>query len=447
MAQDLTEGKPFTTILTFSLPIIGGNLFQLFYTLADSIIVGQTLGADALAAVGATSTVVYLALCFIQGVTGGFGICLGHRFGQKDEAGMRKSIATSTILCLLFAVVITAVCCCLSHPILYWINTPKEIYSMAYSYMFTVLLGTGATVFYNLIANLLRALGDSRTPLVALVFSSVLNILLDLVFIVPLKMGVAGAAWATVLSQLLSAIFCLYAGAKKYLVLRLRKADFQLSGATVQSHLKTALPMGLQMSVMCIGQMAMQGAVNALGAAAIAGYTAATKVDQFSVLVNNAMGISISNYVAQNYGAGLMKRIRSGVSACLLQTSAANVAMCAIILLCRNFVTPLFVNQPTAEIALYANQYFWAVAPFYLLLGFLMVYRSAVQSMGNTLAPFLACVIQLIVRVGVTIIFSHQIGYIGICFASPISWFLAGLFLIPFYRKGIKKNALTVSFR
>ncbi len=441
MAQDLTKGKPFSAILIFALPVIGGNLFQLFYTLADTIIVGQTLGADALAAVGSTTTIIYLVLCFIQGITGGFGICLGHQFGQRSEGGMRSSVAASTLLSVFFSVGITILSCCLAHPILHWLNTPAEIYDMAYDYMIAILLGTGATVFYNMISNILRALGDSRTPLAALVFSSLLNIVLDYVFIVPFEMGVAGAAWATVLSQLLSAVLSVCIGLKKFSVLRLRAEDFHLSSGTVRRHLQIGFPMGFQMSVMCIGQLAMQGAVNALGPDCIAGYTAATKVDQLSVLVNNAMGIAVSNYVAQNYGAGLGGRIRKGAAACLLQTSIANVVMCALILLGRSLVVPLFVNEPTAEIQLYSDQYLLSVAPFYLLLGVLSIYRSSIQSMGNSLVPFLACIIELFARVGTTLILPSFIGYTGICLATPVAWIGACALLVPVYRRSVRPYA------
>lgn len=441
MAQDLTKGKPFSSIFKFALPVIGGNLFQLFYTLADTIIVGQTLGADALAAVGSTSIIVYLVLCFIQGITGGFGICLGHQFGRKDEQGMRSSIAASALLCIAFTVLITGVFCLLSYQILHWMNTPDKIYEMAYAYMYTVLLGTGATVFYNMISNILRALGDSRTPLIFLVVSSLLNIALDIIFIVPLGMGVAGAAWATVLSQLVSAVLSVWAGRKKFPVLRLRKQDYMPSRETLCQHLKIGFPMGFQMSVMCIGQLAMQGAVNTLGADAIAGYTAATKIDQFSVLVNNAMGIAISNYTAQNYGAGLMKRIRAGVLACLMQTSIANLGMCGAVLLCRSLVVPLFVNEPTAQIRFYSDRYLLAVAPFYLMLGVLTMYRSAVQSTGNSAAPFGACLLELAARVGATMLLPRVIGYTGICLATPLAWFFACLLLVPVYFRWTKRES------
>lgn len=440
MTKDLTKGKPFQTIFTFSIPIVCGNLFQLFYTLADTIIVGQTLGSDALAAVGSTSIIVYLVLCFIQGITGGFGICLAQQFGKRDESGMRKSISVSLMLSIAASVAITLLCCLLSHKILYWMNTPSKIYGMAYDYMFVVLLGTGATIFYNLISNILRALGDSQTPLIFLIFSSIVNIILDIIFIVPLNMSVAGAAWATVFSQLLSALLCTCFGIKKFPILRITHNDFLISKSVWSAHLRTGFPMGFQMSVMCIGQLAMQGAVNALGANAIAGYTAATKVDQASVLVNAALGIAISNFVAQNYGAQLKGRIKEGVTSCLILASSINFVMCLMILVCRHLVIPLFVNNPTAELSAYSDQYFFAVAPFYLLLGVLVLYRSAVQSMGNSIAPFFACLIELAARIGATVILSKQIGYIGICFATPLAWIGASLFLIPTYRTMMRRN-------
>ena len=225
---------------------------------------------------------------------------------------------------------------------------PSDISGEAYDYMFIVLLGTGATVFYNLISNMLRALGDSKTPLYFLVFSSILNIFLDLLFIVPFRMGVGGAAWATILSQLLSAILSLVVGLKNFPVLHLHREDFHDLKASAVLHLKTGFPMGFQMSVMCIGQLAMQAVVNGLGTAAVAGYTAASKADQLSVLVNNAMMTAISNYVAQNFGAGRKDRIRQGVRACLIQTEAFNLVMCIGILLLRHPIVQMFLSDPTA---------------------------------------------------------------------------------------------------
>ncbi len=436
--MDLTAGKPFHSLLKFAVPVILGNIFQLFYTLADSVIVGKTLGADSLAAVGSTSIVIYFVFCFINGFTGGFGICLGQRCGAKDENGMRKSVAVSLLLSILFTIVLTLICCLFSRQILHFMRIPADISSEAYSYMFVVLLGTGATIFYNMISNILRALGDSKTPLYFLVFSSVLNVFLDILFIVPFKMGVAGAAWATVLSQFLSALFSLLVGLKTFSVLRIRRSDFQQLKPTIILHLKTGFPMGFQMSIMCIGQLAMQTVVNALGTSAVAGYTAASKADQLSVLINNAMMTAISNYVAQNFGAGNKERIRQGVRASLLQTELFNLVICVSILFLRHPIVRLFLSSPTKEIYHYSDAYLSIIAPFYFLLGLLAVYRTAIQSMQNGKIPFTACIIELVMRIAATVGLSGLLGYTSVCIASPLAWLGACALLIPAYYKIIK---------
>ena len=443
MSKDLTQGRPFRVLLQFSLPVIAGNLFQLFYTLADTVIVGRTLGAQALAAVGSTTIVIYFVLCFVQGFTGGFGICLAQSFGARDDNGQRSSAAVSWLLSAGFAVIITVLFCALAHPILRWMRTPEDIYAEAYSYMFVVLLGTGATVFYNMISNMLRSLGDSRTPLFFLIFSALLNVVLDLVFILPLGMGVAGAAWATVLSQLLSAVLCTIVGMRNFDVLRTRRADFADWRRAAAKHLAVGFPMGFQMSVMCIGQLAMQTGVNSLGSVAVAGYTAATKVDQLSVLMNNAFGIALSSYVAQNYGAGQYRRISEGVRACLAQIEVCNVLMCALLLGCRHLVVPLFLDSPTAEVIRYSDGYLFAVCPFYVVLGLLMVFRTAIQSMGDSRTPFEACVIELVMRilgsVGLAALLApYGLSYTGICLSHTLAWLGATVLLMPVYFRQMK---------
>ena len=440
--MDLTVGRPFYCLLKFAIPIIIGNLFQLFYTLADSVIVGKTLGTNALAAVGSTSIIIYFVFCFINGLTGGFGICLGQRCGAKDETGMRKSIASSTLLSILFSVLLTAVCCLLSHQLISLMQIPQDIAQEAYDYMFVVLLGTGATIFYNAISNILRALGDSKTPLYFLVFSSILNIILDLLFILSFHMGVAGAAWATILSQFISAALSLWVGLKKYPVLHIQLQDFHHLKESLLLHLKTGFQMGFQMSVMCIGQLAMQAVVNSIGTGAVAGYTAASKADQVSVLVNNAMMTAISNYVAQNFGAGKWDRIRQGVRASLIQTEGLNILMCVGILLLRHPIVRLFLSKPTGEIYRYSDLYLTIVAPCYFLLGLLAVYRTTVQSMGNGRAPFLACIIELIMRLAATLGLSSVLGYLSVCIASPLAWLGACSLLIVCYYRMIRRAPL-----
>ena len=320
---------------------------------------------------------------------------------------------------------------------------PEDISGEAYDYMFVVLLGTGATVFYNMISNMLRALGDSKTPLYFLVFSSVLNIFLDILFIVPLHMGVAGAAWATILSQFLSAVFSLLVGMKKFQILHLYREDFHDLKDAAVLHLKTGFPMGFQMSVMCIGQLAMQAVVNSLGTAAVAGYTAASKADQLSVLVNNAMMTAISNYVAQNFGAGKKERIRQGVRACLIQTEAFNLFMCVGILILRHPIVRMFLSDPTQEIYHYSDMYLTIVAPFYFILGLLAVYRTSIQSMQNGRAPFAACMVELVMRIIATVGMAGILGYTAVCIASPLAWFGACALLIPCYYRMMKDSTQT----
>ena len=260
----------------------------------------------------------------------------------------------------------------------------------------------------------------------------------------PLHMGVAGAAWATILSQFLSAVFSTVVGLRNFPILHLRREDFHdLKGAAVL-HLKTGFPMGFQMSVMCIGQLAMQAVVNSLGTAAVAGYTAASKADQLSVLVNNAMMTAISNYVAQNFGAGKKDRIRLGVRASLIQTEAFNILMCIGILLLRHPIVELFLSNPTAEIYHYSDVFLTIEAPFYFLLGLLAVYRTSIQSMQNGRAPFAACMIELVMRLAATVWLSRFLGYTAVCIASPLAWFGAVALLIPVYYRMMMKPVKTV---
>lgn len=359
--------------------------------------------------------------------------------GAKDEEGIRKSVTASTLLCVVFTLILTVGCCLLSTSILKWMKIPSEIFSRAYDYMFIVLLGTGATIFYNMISNMLRALGDSKRPLYFLVFSSILNIILDIVFIVSFHMDVKGAAWATILSQFLSAIFSLLVGLKDYKVLRLTFKDFRNLKGAISQHLKTGFPMGFQLSLMCIGQLSMQSVVNSLGTAAIAGYTTASKADQLSVLVNNAMMTAISSYAAQNYGAGRIDRIREGVRASLIQLETLNLIMCIGIILLRHPIVDMFMSNATVEIYYYSDLYLTIVAPCYFVLGLLAVYRTTIQSMQNGRAPFEACMIELVMRIAATIGLSGVLGYISLCIASPLAWFGATTLLIPVYYKMVRR--------
>ena len=442
MTNDMTTGNPVKLILLFSIPLLIGNIFQQFYNMVDTIIVGRFIGVEALAAVGTTSSMVFLVNGFVMGLTSGFAVLISQKYGAKDEAGVKKAVASSITLSIIATIIVTFISVISAKPLLTLMNPPSNIMKDASTYIIILYAGNVAIIFYNMMAAILRALGDSKTPLYFLVFSSILNIFLDLLFIVPFHMGVGGAAWATILSQLLSAILSLVVGLKNFPVLHLHREDFHDLKASAFLHLKTGFPMGFQMSVMCIGQLAMQAVVNGLGTAAVAGYTAASKADQLSVLVNNAMMTAISNYVAQNFGAGRKDRIRQGVRACLIQTEAFNLVMCIGILLLRHPIVQMFLSDPTAEIYHYSDTYLTIVAPFYFLLGLLAVYRTAIQSMQNGRAPFAACMIELVMRIFATIGLSGLIGYTSVCIASPLAWFGACALLIPVYYRIMRSPLL-----
>ena len=433
MAVDLTKGELLPVIFKFSLPVIGGNLFQLFYTLADTIIVGQTIGENALAAVGATTVFVYFILCFIQGMTNGFSIILAKCIGGMEEKKAKGNIVASLYISIIFSLIVTIVTCSFSSAVISMMKVPEEIASDAEAYLFIVLAGTGATVLYNLISNILRAMGDSRLPLLFLILSSLLNIILDITFIVPFRMGVGGAALATVISQLLSAVLSIIVGMRKYDLLVLNKNDFISGFKYIGSNLHLGTVMGFQMSVMCIGQLVMQSSVNNLGTEAIAGYTAATKVDQLSVLVNNAFITAIAAYVAQNLGAGKIERIRNGVWTSLVITEVTDVLMILIIILVMPFIVPMFVSSPSPAVFEYCRVFFLITLPFYPVLGLLSVYRTSVQSLGNTWAPFTACIVELAARCSASLLLGKYIGYSGIVFSSPLAWLGAIAIVIPVY--------------
>lgn len=431
--RDLTVGRPLPVLARFSIPVICGNLFQLFYTLADSIIVGKAIGENALAAVGATGVFVYFILCFIQGFTNGFSILLAQLFGNKNKDGVKKSIVASTYLSILFMIVITIPACMATGLVIRLMKVPQEISSDAYMYLFIIVAGTGATIWYNMISNTLRALEDSRTPLVYLVVSSLLNIMLDILFIVPFKWVVAGAAYATVLSQLISAALCTISAYGRFEEMHIEKAFWSLDKEILKRHFKLGFLMGFQMSVMCIGQLVMQSSVNALGTSAIAGYTAATKVDQLSVLVNNAFGMAIASYVAQNYGAHLYERIEQGTRASLILVLSTDIAMASFMLLVEPFIVPLFVTAPSPEVYDYARMFFQVTLPFYPILGLILIYRTSVQSMGVSWAPFAACIVELAARVCASLVLSRWFGYRGIVFSSPLAWIGSDIIVIPVY--------------
>lgn len=437
MVKDLTKGSPARLIWAFSLPLLIGNLFQQLYNMADTVVIGRSIGVQALAAVGSTGAISFLVMGFVIGLTGGFSVVVAQRFGAGDEAGVRRAVAMAAYLSVLLAAVLTAASMLAVPAFLRFMQTPADMYADAYAYIIVIFAGTGATIFYNLLAGILRALGDSRTPLYFLILSSFLNVGLDLLFILWCGMGVAGAAYATVIAQIVSGLLCLIYMIKRFPILHFQKGDGRWDNALAWQHLRLGLPMAFQFSVTAVGVMILQGAVNAFGSRVVAGYTAASKVEQLVIQPMQTFGITMATYSGQNLGANRLDRVRAGTRTCVILSTAVNLACAVLVVFGGKYLVRLFLNDvepaQTAAALDAAQQYMLTIAPFLLVLGLLFLFRNVLQGVGSTLVPLLAGAIELVMRTVVVLLLPRLTGYAGICFANPIAWIGATIPLIAAY--------------
>lgn len=422
MTNDMTSGRPARLILLFSLPLLAGNLFQQFYNMADTIIVGRTVGVNALAAVGATGSINFLILGFVMGVTSGFAVVTAQRFGAGDEAGVRRSVATSIILSIAVTAVVTLISVLGTMPLLRLMNTPEDIIDDAYSYIVVIFLGIAASVLFNLFSCILRSLGDSRTPLIFLIIACLLNIGLDFACILIFKMGVAGAAWATIAAQLIAGLLCMGYSFKRFPILRLHKEDFKFDWAFAWHHLRIGLPMAFQFSITAVGTMVLQAALNNLGSASVAAFTAASKIDQLASQPLQSLGTAMATYAAQNYGAGQVARIRKGVRSCCLISTIASLVGGGLVILAGPLLIRLFVGDAEQLVYDRAQEYLIVLAIFYTVLGLLFVFRNTLQGVGSSSITLFAGVSELLMRSFAAIFLAQWMGYLGICLASPIAW-------------------------
>jgi putative MATE family efflux protein len=441
MVKDLTVGKPGRLLLGFSIPLLLGNLFQQMYSMVDTIIVGQFVGVDALAAVGTTGPITFLILGFVMGLTGGFSVVAAQRFGAKDEDGLRHVVAMSAILCVVLTVVLTALSILFAMPLLQLMNTAPNIIGLSYEYIVIIFGGMFATVLYNMLSGIIRALGDSKTPLYFLILSSILNVVLDLVFIINFHMGAAGAAWATILSQLVSGILCLVYMVKRFPILRFQKKDWSFRIGTCLLLMKIGSPMAFQFSITAIGCIAMQGAINSFGSDTTAAFTAANKVESLSTQHMTALGTAISTYAGQNLGAGKMDRIREGLRKCMQIGIVMTIIGVLIILLFWRPLVGMFVSGESSQVERVfadAQTYLFTIIIFYLPLLCVNVYRNVLQGMGEALVPLIGGVMELSMRVLVAV-FAVNLGFQGVCLASPMAWVGAAAVLVPVYYVHIRR--------
>ena len=438
MTNDMTKGNPVKLILLFSIPLLIGNVFQQFYSMVDTIIVGRFVGVDALAAVGATGSMVFLVNGFVTGLTSGFAVLVSQKFGAKDEEGLRKAVASAVTLTVISVIVVTLVSLIGAKPLLNLMNTPENIMADAHTYIKIIYGGIIATVAYNLIASILRALGDSKTPLYFLIVASILNVILDLVFIINFKMGVAGAAYATIISQGVSAILCLVYTYKKFIILRLKKEDFNVKRKYYHKHLKIGIPMALQFSITAIGIMTVQGALNVFGSIVIASYTAASKALQLVMQPAITFGVTMATYCGQNLGAKEYGRIKEGVKECTKISIITSIIAGAVLVFLGKYFVMMFISNPDEEILRHAQQVLNISAIFFIPLGLIFIYRNALQGIGDSFVPMMAGVYELVARAIVAFTLPSQLEFMGICLADPIAWLAAVIPLGITYFKRIK---------
>ncbi len=429
--KDLTVGSPMKLILGFAVPMLMGMLFQQFYNVVDTMIVGKFLGKYALAGVGSTGSINFMIIGFCMGVSSGFSIPISQMFGAKDFAAMRKYFANAIALCTIFAVVMTFLVSILCRPILIAMDTPTEVIDYAYNYIFIIFLGIPVIYMYNLLSGVLRAVGDSKHPVMFLVIASFLNIGLDLLFILGIKMGVSGAALATVLSQLVSGILCLIFIVKKVDILHVNKFDFNLERHFVYKLLNMGIPMGLQYSITAIGSVVLQVAVNGQGADVVAAVTTAGKVGMFFVCPFDALGSTMSTYGGQNVGAGKLDRLSKGLKAAGILGSAYAIIAFGILYMFGQYFSLLFMDASEVVVLEYAHQYLIWNSAFYIPLAFVNIVRFLIQGMGFSMLAILAGVSEMVARIIAAVLLVPAIGYTGICLASPLAWIFADAFLIP----------------
>ena len=437
MTKDMTSGNPLKLIIGFAIPMFLGMLFQQFYSMVDTVIVGKFLGVGPLAGVGSTSSLNFLVIGFCTGVCNGFAIPVSQMFGAKRDSELRRFVANSAWLCVIFSVVITTaiVACC--RPLLTLMHTPKDIFEYAYVYIVIIFLGIPTTFLYNVTAAIIRSLGDSRSPVVFLAIASEINIVLDIVFIVAFHMGVEGPALATVISQGISGLLSLFYMKKKFEILRISKEEWKMRGSYMKTLCYMGIPMGLQYSVTAIGTLVIQAAINGFGSMTVAGVTAAQRINAFISCPIEAIGATMAPYSGQNMGAGKLDRVGKGLRDASLLGFVISAVLFVFVLLTGKQLSLLFLDTADAQVVAYSYRFLVFTAAGYCLLVLVNTVRFTIQGMGFSVFAITSGVLEMIARSLAGLVVVPLIGYTGICLAHPMAWIFADAFLIPafFYCK------------
>lgn len=439
MKINMIEGSPLKQITLFSIPIIIGNFFQQFYQVIDTLIVGRYVGVEALAALGVSGPIGFTLIGFALGLSTGFSVIVSQRYGAGDEAGVRKSIAMSILTTFFCSLAITIVSLILVRPLLRLISTPDNIIDLAESYFRIIVYGIITIMYYNTFSSILRSVGDSKTPLFFLIFSSALNVAGDLICVAIFDMGVQGAAVATVFAQTVSAILTMIFIKTKYKEIWPKKEDWKYDKDVVKRLLMIGIPSGFHFSVISIGVLVVQANLNGFGSDAVAGFGVGVRIEGLFEQSFTGFGAGITTYCGQNIGAGRIDRIREGVKKTMFLTAIIALVSGMIQFLFSTDISRLFLSDKDTSVLLYSVQYIKTVGLFYIPLASIFVYRSASQGLGSGLIPMICAFQEILFRVLAIIIFVPLWNYIGICLASPFAWIGTGIMAYCFYRMLLTK--------
>ncbi|MCC8194454.1 MAG: MATE family efflux transporter [Deltaproteobacteria bacterium] len=423
MAKSLTTGTPAILILKFALPLLAGNLFQQIYNMADTLIVGRTLGVHVLASVGSTGSLMFLIIGFIQGMSSGFAIVTAQYFGARRLSDVRMSFCVSIILATLVGLILTTLSYTYADDILRLMRTPPEVIDGAYAYISTLYLGLGSFIMFNLLASTILALGDSKTPLFFLIIACIVNIALDFAFILWLGWGVAGASRATITAQSLSALLCAVYLVRRQPALLLRRKDWlRVTFRALVRSAKIGLPMGFQASIIAIGAIILQWALNSLGPISVASYAVAQKIDIVGTLPLMSFGLAMATYTGQNYGAGEIGRIRKGVRQCAAISLTFSVLAGAAVIVGGKYLIALFVGPDQPEVMANAQTYLTINGSLYWILALLFIFRYTLQGLGQSVVPTVAGIMELVMRALGALVLLQLYGFTGVCVSNPLAW-------------------------
>ena len=433
--KDLTKGNPTRLMLSFALPVCLGNIFQLFYSLADTRIVGSTLGNEALAAIGATTAITTLLIGFLQGLTNGFSIIVAQCFGAKQTDQLKKASAGTFLLSFITTIILTALALLFLNPLLHLLNVPQDLFDSASAYIRILLIGMLITMLYNALAGILRAVGDTVAPLLFLICASLLNIVLDLTFILVFHLGVRGAAYATILSQMVSVVLCFIYMWKRYPIFHLEKADFHLDSKMVKKLYSSGFSMALMMSLVFFGTLALQCTINTFGTDIIVAHTAARKVTEFNFLPISVMGITMSTFCSQNFGAGQFDRVKTGIRQSLFLCWLWVLVIIFLAYTCAPFFIYLVTGTKETAVTDPASLYLKVNSLFYFVSSGISILRNGLQAIGDHITPVFSSLIELVGKILIAFLLAPVLGYMGIIIAEPIIWcFMVIPLIVKFVR-------------